>query len=60
MTKQLLMAKSCLNSFLKRKEGAAMAEYGLLLFLIAVVVIAGATALGNAIKGVYEQVAGDL
>jgi Flp pilus assembly pilin Flp len=60
MTKQLLMAKSYLNSFLKRKEGAAMAEYGLLLFLIAVVVIAGATALGNAIKDVYTQVAGDL
>jgi Flp pilus assembly pilin Flp len=60
MTKQLLMAKSYLNSFLKRNEGAAMAEYGLLLFLIAVVVITGATALGNAIKGVYSQVAGDL
>ena len=60
MTKQLLMAKSYLNSFLKRKEGAAMAEYGLLLFLIAVVVIAGATALGNAINGVYNQLAGDL
>ena len=60
MTKQLLMAKSYLNSFLKRKEGAAMAEYGLLLFLIAVVVIAGATALGNAIKGVYDQVAAGL
>jgi Flp pilus assembly pilin Flp len=60
MTKQLLVAKSYLNSFLKRKQGAAMAEYGLLLFLIAVVVIAGATALGNAIKGVYSQVAGDL
>jgi len=60
MTKQLLMAKSYLNSFLKRKEGAAMAEYGLLLFLIAVVVIAGATALGNAVNTVYNQVAGSL
>jgi pilus assembly protein Flp/PilA len=46
--------------FLRRKEeGAAMAEYGLLLLLIAVVVIAGATALGNAINGLYNTVAGD-
>jgi Flp pilus assembly pilin Flp len=60
MTKHLIIAKSYLNSFLKRREGAAMAEYGLLLFLIAVVVIAGATALGKAINGVYNTVAGDL
>jgi Flp pilus assembly pilin Flp len=60
MTKRLILAKIYLNNFLKRKEGAAMAEYGLLLFLIAVVVIAGAKLLGSAINNVYTQVAGDL
>lgn len=41
----------------KDEEGATMAEYALLLALIAVVVIAGATILGNAISDKYEGVA---
>jgi len=50
-----------ISTFLWRKnQGAALAEYGLLLLLIAVAVIAGATALGNAIAAIYTQVAGAL
>jgi Flp pilus assembly pilin Flp len=43
-----------------KNHGTAMAEYGLLMLLIAVVVIAGATALGNAITAMYTTVAGAL
>jgi Flp pilus assembly pilin Flp len=57
----MIKAIQIISTFLWRKnEGAAMAEYGLLLLLIAVVVIAGATALGNAISAMYTQVAGAL
>jgi Flp pilus assembly pilin Flp len=44
----------------RNNQGAAMAEYGLILLLIAVAVIAGATALGTAITAMYTQVAGAL
>jgi pilus assembly protein Flp/PilA len=39
-----------------REDGQALAEYGLLLALIAVVCIAALTALGLAISGVLGQV----
>ena len=39
-----------LKRFLKDEEGASMPEYALLVALIAVVVIVGATALGIAIN----------
>jgi pilus assembly protein Flp/PilA len=39
-----------LIKFLKDEEGASMPEYALLVALIAVVVIAGATLLGNAVN----------
>jgi pilus assembly protein Flp/PilA len=38
-----------LKKFLKDEEGASMPEYALLVALIAVVVIAGATILGTAV-----------
>src|SRR3712207_8111354 len=44
---------------MKGEEGAAMAEYGLLLALIAVVAVAGLTTLGNAVNGKFNSVAGD-
>ena len=57
----MIKAIQIISTFLWRKnQGAALAEYGLLLLLIAVVVIAGATALGNAISAMYTQVAGAL
>ena len=39
-----------LKRFLKDEEGASMAEYALLVALIALVVIAGATILGIAVN----------
>ena len=36
--------------FLRDEEGASMPEYALLVALIAIVVIAGATILGNAVN----------
>jgi pilus assembly protein Flp/PilA len=56
----MIKALMAFYRFLWRKDqGAAMAEYGLLLLLIAVAVIAGATALGTAINSLYNTVAGD-
>ena len=40
----------------KREEGQALAEYGLILALIAVVAIAALTALGLAISGKLDQI----
>jgi pilus assembly protein Flp/PilA len=39
-----------LKKFFKDEQGASMPEYALLVALIAVVVIAGATILGNAVN----------
>ncbi len=43
-------------SLLKDERGAAMAEYALLLGLIAVVVIAAVTDVGTSVKSVFETV----
>lgn len=43
-----------------REEGQALAEYGLLLALIAVVCIAALTALGLAVSGTLDSVTGSL
>ncbi len=42
------------------EEGAAMVEYGLLVALIAVVVMAALTPLGGAIAGMFNGVAGGI
>jgi pilus assembly protein Flp/PilA len=44
----------------EREEGQALAEYGLLLALIAVVCIAALTALGLAVSGTLGSVTGSL
>jgi pilus assembly protein Flp/PilA len=41
---------------LKREEGQAMAEYGLLIALIAVVCIAAVTAIGTGVAGKFSSV----
>ncbi len=40
----------------KKEEGAGLAEYALLLFLIAVVCVVALTTLGTTISGVYNQI----
>ena len=47
--------KKVLN-FIKDEEGAGLAEYALLLVLIAVVCIATLTALGGSISGVFTTI----
>ncbi len=48
------------NFFSKKEEGATMVEYGLLVALIAVVVAAGAAALGQGISTLFNNVNGSL
>lgn len=46
---------------LRREEkGATAVEYGLMVGLIAVVIIAAVTLLGTELKGLFEGIAGDL
>ncbi len=45
-----------LMSFFKEEEGASMVEYGLLVALIAVVVMAALILLGPAIKAMFDSV----
>jgi pilus assembly protein Flp/PilA len=52
-----LHMKELINRFRRDEQGAALAEYGLLLALIAVVCIAAITALGTNIENVFTVVA---
>ena len=45
---------------LHREEGQTMAEYGLLIALIALIVLAGVTALGGNLAETFNQIAGSL
>ena len=45
-----------IKGFFRNEEGQGLAEYALILVLIAVVVIVALTALGEQIKGVFEDV----
>ena len=47
-----------IRSIRKREEGQTLAEYALILALIAVVVIAAVTLLGVNIMGILNQIAG--
>jgi pilus assembly protein Flp/PilA len=45
-------------NFLKHENGASLAEYGILVALIAAVAIGAVTTLGGNIAGVFENIAG--
>ncbi|MDX6450215.1 MAG: Flp/Fap pilin component [Gaiellaceae bacterium] len=45
---------------LKREEGQTMAEYGLLIALIAIFVIGAVTLLGTKIGAAFTQIAGQI
>lgn len=45
-----------ITRFLRDEEGQGMAEYALILVLIAVVVIVALTALGEGIEGVFNKI----
>ena len=48
---------SLVASLLKREEGQGLAEYGLVLALVAVAAVAGLTALGLAVTGRLQAIA---
>ena len=48
--------KRLLSAWIRDEEGASLAEYGLLLALIAVVCLAAITALGGKISGMFSDV----
>jgi pilus assembly protein Flp/PilA len=57
----LIAAKKIVNKFLSQKEeGASLAEYGLLLALIAVACIAAITALGTQIKTMFDNLSSSI
>jgi pilus assembly protein Flp/PilA len=51
-----LLAK--IKNFVREEEGASAVEYGLLVALIAVVIIAAVTTLGTNLSGTFNYVAG--
>jgi pilus assembly protein Flp/PilA len=61
MRQYLTAAKKFVTKYVTRKEeGATLAEYGLLLALIAVVCIAAITLLGTKISSMFNTVAGSI
>jgi pilus assembly protein Flp/PilA len=49
-----------LKRFVKEEQAPTMVEYGLLVVLIALVVVAGATLLGTAVNGTFTDAAGKM
>jgi pilus assembly protein Flp/PilA len=61
MSKYVTAVKKFVAKYITRKEeGATLAEYGLLLALIAVVCIAAITVLGTKISSMFSTVAGSI
>lgn len=54
----MLSLSRSIRAFTQDEEGAALAEYGLLIALIAAVCIIAITALGTKISSVFQVVAG--
>lgn len=52
--------KEILKRFLREEEGQGMVEYGLILALIAIVVIVALTGLGESIRDLFSQIAGEI
>jgi pilus assembly protein Flp/PilA len=51
---------SSIKRFISNDEGATMAEYGLLIALIAIVCIAGVRLLGNNVNNTFTSTAGSI
>ena len=49
-----------MKKFLKNEEGQGMVEYGLIIALVAVIVIAGISLLGNNIGSLFNNIAGNI
>jgi pilus assembly protein Flp/PilA len=60
MRKLVILAKRCLNGFLKRDEGATMVEYGLMLALIAAVCVGTVALIGTGANTTFTTISGQL
>ena len=49
-----------LANLLRDEEGQGMVEYGLIIALVAIVVIAVLTAMGGSIQGIFQQIVNTL
>lgn len=47
-------------NFIREEKGQGMAEYGLILAIVAIAAIAGLNLLGPAIQAMFERIAGEL
>jgi pilus assembly protein Flp/PilA len=54
------LVQTLLRSLQEREEGQTLAEYALILSLIAVVAIGALTALGGGVSGILNSIAGSL
>ena len=52
--------RNIINRFLKSEQGATAIEYGLIAYLIAVVIVGAVTALGTTLKGVFTSISAAL
>ncbi|MFM1563652.1 Flp family type IVb pilin [Helcococcus ovis] len=52
--------KNIMNWFMKEESGQGMVEYGLILALISVVVIAVLTQVGSKLENIFKDIAGKL
>ena len=56
--RSLLQVLATVNGFKNGERGQGMAEYGLILALVAVVVIGALTAVGTGVSGTFNTIAG--
>jgi pilus assembly protein Flp/PilA len=60
MTTALIKIHHRLATTLRKEDGATAVEYGLMVALIAVVIIAAVLALGTKLSDIFTQVAGSI
>ena len=56
----MVTVKKAVNSFIANEEGAALAEYGILVAFIAIVAIVAVTFFGSKISAKFSQYANSL
>ena len=60
MNTKLIMLMESLRAFVKREDGASAIEYALIAGIMAAVVIAGITILGDGVVELFEDIADKL
>ena len=56
MNVKLIMMMETLRSFIKREDGASAIEYALIAGLIGIVIVGGATFLGEEINSIFNRI----